>query len=265
MKYVIFLLFAADTVVAQSSVLGQSDARAKKIIDDAIQALGGSAFLEMQDRVETGRAYSYYREQISGLTDAKIYTRYLSVPPSQTGSVLGERERMAYGVREDAFDLYREDGAWEVSWRGARAMDNERITRFKDTTLRNIFYILRMRLKEPGMIFEYRGSDVFDNLPVDKVDITDSEDRVETVYFHQSSKLPVRQSFKWLDEKMHQQNEEVTVFTRYLEAGGVIWPHGIHRERNGDKIFEIFSTKVTIDQGLADNLFSLAVGVKTLK
>src|SRR5262249_53268835 len=65
-----------------------ADKRGKQVIDDAVAALGGAKFLAMEDRVEAGRAYSFYREQLSGLSIAKIYTRYLGVAPGKTGEDL---------------------------------------------------------------------------------------------------------------------------------------------------------------------------------
>ena len=72
-------------VACGASALAQTPAeqRGKKIIDQAIQALGGDNFLTMEDRIESGRAYSFYNDQISGLSIAKIYTRYITVAPEQ--------------------------------------------------------------------------------------------------------------------------------------------------------------------------------------
>ena len=67
-----FLLSTGACALGQS-VQTKSEIRGKKIIDDALAALGGNAFLTMADRTETGRAYSYYHDQISGLSIAKIY------------------------------------------------------------------------------------------------------------------------------------------------------------------------------------------------
>jgi hypothetical protein len=47
-------------------------------------------------------------------------------------------------------------------------------------------------------------------------------------------------------------------------VGGVKWPFNIRRERNGDKIYEMFSESVEIDQRLPDNLFTLPGNVKML-
>ena len=79
-----------------------SGAQGKKVVADAIAALGGDKFLEMQDRVETGRAYSFYRDKLSGLSIAKIYTRYITVDPTKSAHDLGVRERQSFGKNEDS-------------------------------------------------------------------------------------------------------------------------------------------------------------------
>jgi|GraSoiStandDraft_16_1057320.scaffolds.fasta_scaffold34685_4 hypothetical protein len=251
----------AAMLLCAVAALGQSaEQRGKRLIDAALAALGGEKFRAMEDRIEAGRAYSFYREELSGLSIAKIYTRYITVPPSRSGQDLGVREREAFGKNEDSSVLFLENGAWEVTWRGAKELPKDRFERYRDSTLRNIFYILRQRLQEPGMIFESRGADVFENQPVEIVDITDSQDRVVTVFFHQSTMLPVRQVYSRRNPQTKERDEEVTRFARYRDVGGgVQWPHQILRERNGEKIYQMFSESVVINQDLTDNLFSLSV------
>ncbi len=41
--------------------------RGKKIVEASLAALGGDNFVRVTDRVESGRAYSFYREQMTGL------------------------------------------------------------------------------------------------------------------------------------------------------------------------------------------------------
>jgi hypothetical protein len=248
--------------------LGQTPAekRGKELIDRTIQALGGERFLTMQDRVESGRAYSFYREQITGLSIAKIYTRYITVAPDKSGTEIGQRERESFGKDEDVAVLFNESGGWDVNWRGSKELPKDRMDRYRDTTLRNVLYILRQRMHEPGMIFEARRSDVFENQPVDIVDITDSENRVVTVYLHQSTKMPIRQVYRHLNTADKLTDEEVTLFSRYRDVGGgVQWPLQIRRERNGEKVYEIYSESVAINQDLTDDLFTVPSGNDTAK
>jgi hypothetical protein len=239
-----------------------AEQRGKQIVDEAIAALGGDDFLGMTDIVAGGRAYSFYRERLSGLAIAKIYTRYRTVP----GAKLQVEERQAYGKKEEDILLFTPEGeAYEMTFRGARPVPPDRTERYYDTTMHNVFYILRVRLHEKGMIFESKGADVIDNMPVEIVDITDSEDRTTTVYFHQSTKLPARQVFYHRDPKTRERDEELTLFSKYRAENGVQWPHAIHRERNGEKIFEMFSDSVVINKGLPDKLFELPADAKKLK
>lgn len=251
-----FLLSTGAYAFAQSGPT-KAEIRGKKIVDDALAALGGNAFLNMADRTETGRAYSYYHDQISGLSIAKVFTKYKTLPAGKTNAELGQIEKEVYGKTEDTSVLFLQDKGWDISWRGSKEMEQDRFNRYREWTLRNVLYIFRMRLNEPGMIFEAQGSDVIDNLPVDIVDITDSENRVIHVHFHQSTKLPVRQVFKRKNEETKEQDDELTLFTRYLDAGGVQWPHQIRRERNGYKSYEIFSESVKINGSLTDDFFTV--------
>jgi hypothetical protein len=230
--------------------------RARKVIDDAVAALGGDKFLQMQDRVESGRAYSFYRENLSGLSIAKIYTRYLTVATGKSGEELGVRERQAFGKNEDSAVVFREDSAFNVTYRGSKALPQEDFERYRETTLRNVFYILRQRLHEPGLTFESRGSDVADHMPVEIIDVIDAANRVTRLYFHQTTKLPVKQSFSRLDPKTKERDEEVTQFDRYRDNHGIQWPQQVTRERNGEKIYQIFADSVVFNQDLTDELFS---------
>jgi hypothetical protein len=255
---------AALLVLCASLVWGAETKleRGKRVIDEAVAALGGDKFLTMQDRVESGRAYSFYRDRLTGLSVAKIYTRYLDKPSAKG---IAQREREAFGKDEDYYVLFTDTNGYAVTYRGARPMPTERYTRWVETTRRNIFYILRNRLKDPGMIFESQGATVWENAPVEIVDIIDADNNVVTVYFHQSTKLPLRQHSVRRDPKTHEKTEDVSLFSKFRDVGGgVQWPFNFMTERNGEKIFEIFSESVVVNQGLSDNLFTLSATEKVL-
>ena len=240
--------------------------RGKRVIDECIQALGGDNFLNMQTRVESGRAYSFYRERLSGLAIATIYTHYDS-GVTDTAHNLAQHERDNYDKKQDYGTLFTDTDAFDITYRGARPLPADRFARYKDTTLRDVFYILRVRLHEPGWIIESKGADVIENRPVEIVDLTDSDNVTTTVYFDQTNKVPLRQVFYRRDSVTKDRNEEVTHFTKYRETGdGVQWPYAIERDRNGEKVYEIFSNSVEVNSKKAtDDLFRLPSGITLLK
>ena len=257
-----WLILAGCCALVSAADAETAAERGKRVVAEALQALGGNAYLHMADRVESGRAYSFYRREISGLDIATIYTRYLSPAAGK----LELRERDAFGKKQDnGALLFTEDGAWEISFRGASPLPEQRYANFRDSTLRNIFYILRQRLDEPGLTFFSRGSDFYENHPVEIVDITDAGNLTVTVYFDRSSKLPVRQVFKRRNPEYKDFDTEVAIFAKYRDVGGgVKWPFDVRRERNGEKIFELFAESVEINRDLKDDLFTLPGNLKIL-
>jgi len=240
-------LAGASTLCAQTA-----QQRGRAIIDKVIDALGGDGFRRMNDRTEIGRSYTFYRDQITGLSPARIYTKYY---PAE-GAMLRAKQRQVFGKKQEDAIILTDKAAWEITFRGPKKLPAERVQQFVDTTLHEIFYILRARIDEPGMAFESRGRDVVENQPVEIVEIYDAENRNVTVWFHQDTLLPVRQRFKRWDPIVKDQREEITRYTKYREAGnGVMWPHDTQRERDKEKISELYSDRVTIGDNLPESMF----------
>jgi hypothetical protein len=246
-------VFAADT----------AKARGKQLVDKIIYALGGDAFRNMRTRTETGRAYSFYREQLSGLAVARIYTKYLA-PDSSSGIL--EMQRQVFGKKLEDAVLFTTSEAFDVTYRGAKPLADERVKQFRETTLQDIFYILRQRLTEPGIEFEAAGSDVVENRPAEALDVFDAENRKVRVWVDPTTYLPSKQRFYRWDPTINDRREEVTRYSKYRNVGnGVMWPFDTERERDTEKIFQLFSEKVTVDDQLPESMFELPNGIKILK
>ena len=250
------LALAAGALAAETAY-----ERGQRVVHEALQAVGGTAYLAMEDRVESGRAYSFFRQELQGLDIAKIYTRYLTPVPGKPSV----RERQVFGKDDSGGVLFNQEGAWEFNYHGARLLEPKRVDNWREGTVRNIFYILRQRLDEPAMDFYSRGSDLYENLSVEIVDITDADGLTVTVYFSTSTKLPVRQVLKRRNPEFKDFDTEETFFAKYRDVGGgVMWPFSIRRQRNGEKLYEIYSESVQINRNLRDDLFTLPAKLKIL-
>lgn len=265
MRQLIGFGIAALSLCGVCSAAETAQQKGKRVVDECIAALGGDAFLHIQNRVENGRAYSFYSEKLEGLSLAKIYTRYLDPAGTPKAGVLLEEERQSFGKEEqDGFVLFTTEAGWEVTFRGARPLEDQRFEDHKEATLRNVFYIMRQRLQEPGLSYFAQPSDFLDNRPVDIVDITDDRGITVTVYFDHFTKLPVQQSTKRRNQTYHDFDTEVTEFGKYHNVGGIQWPYDIRRGRNGHKTFELYSESVEFNKDLKDDLFRLSPKIKIL-
>ena len=250
--------------------LTKIEERGKQVVDDALAALGGPAFLAMQDRTEQGRAYSFHNSRMTGLSRARIATRYLLRPEPPQAGFFGLRERQSFARKDKDLDqlpytLFLEDKAYDVTYRGAKALDPEVSTRYRDSTRRNILYLLRQRLGEPGLIIEHQGSNVVDYQPMEIVNFTDADNLVTTVYFHRSTKFPMKQRFVRRNKLRGDNDEDIAIFDKYKEVGGgVKWPLVYSRQRNGEKQFEMFAEEVKVNTGLTDAYFTLPANVEIL-
>jgi hypothetical protein len=176
------------------------------------------------------------------------------------------RERQAFGKKEDVYIVFNEQGGFEITYGGAKPLPPPTMERFREGLLHSILYLLRMRLGEPGLTFEYRGAEIYENAPVDVVDVLDKQDRITAVYFQQSTKLPVKQVWENRDPITKRKFEEITVYSKYRDVGGgVMWPMVVRRERDGERIFEMYADAVAVNQGLTDDLFTIPADVKILE
>jgi len=250
-----FLLFAAW-------VTAQPVDKGKQIVEDAVAALGGERFLQMQNRIESGRAYSFYNEELSGLDVATIYTEYLSAKPENG---LAIRERQVFGKKQDYSALFLQDQGWDVTFRGARPVPDPKLQRYLNSTRNNILYILRVRYKEPGLQFDYTGRDVMQNVEVVLVDVSDAQGQVVHVVFDKLTKLPIQQTFSYVDPETKIRMDETTEFGNYRDVGdSVKLPFSIRRERNGMKVYEMYADRIVVNQALPAKIFDLPPGVKML-
>jgi hypothetical protein len=259
-----FLRSTCALLVCSLAVTAQTTSnKGRQIIDRAVAALGGERFLHMQNRVAAGRIYSFFREQISGFDVATIYTEYLPQKPAEGLAIV---ERQVLGKKQDYSYLFLQDQGWDITFRGARPIDDEKWQQYARTTQNDVLYMLRYRRDEPGMQFDYAGTDVYLTTHVEVVDITDSSNQTVRVYFDHNTMLPVHETFTWLDPDTKYRNDEVIEFDKYRDAGnGVMWPYAIEREKNGYKTFQMFAARVEVDQALPARIFELPSGAKILK
>ncbi len=223
----------------------QSTAKAKQIMQQAIDALGGKAFLNVHDVTCTGNLSQFdHAGQLSGFEKFIDY----SMPPS--------KDRTENLPQRNEIDVFNGDQGWNLDRGGVSPEPATLIAQHKDDVAKSLNNILRHRMNEPDMDISYAGQDIVDLKQVDWVQLMDPQDRTIRIAFDRTTHLPVQKIVESRDPRLHVNTTEVEYYSLYYDAGGVETPKQISRDRNNMKVYQVFFDKCEYNTGLPDSLFT---------
>ncbi len=223
----------------------QSAQRARALIQQAIQALGGQAYLDVRDQTCVAQI-SFFGH--SGQLDnyQKIYD--YSIEP--------DKERIEYSSKRNIIDVFNGDQGWTLDHGGVSDASPEAIADYQSGLHRDVNYLLRHRLNEPGLIFRYAGPDVVELKQVEWVEIDDAENNTTRIALDLFSHLPIRAVYITRDPVTRERNQEVEIFSNYQPVQGIETPFQDTRVRNGQKTFQAFISYCLYNTGLEPALFT---------
>jgi hypothetical protein len=223
----------------------ESAAKAKELLKQAIDALGGAAYLNVHDATCTGRIGTFdHAGQLSGFGQFIDYT----IPPL--------KERQENLPKRNIIEVYNGDKGWELDRGGVSDAPRADLADFQATVQKDLDNILRHRIHEPDMTFRYGGPDVIDGWQADWVELIDGENRTIRIAFQASTHLPVRKTTDNNDPKTHLRTKEIEYYANYHALNGIQTALQITRERNGIKIFQAFFDKCEYNTNLSESLFT---------
>jgi outer membrane lipoprotein-sorting protein len=223
----------------------QSAEKAKELLQQAIQALGGDAYLSVRDVSAIGRLGQFgHSGELTGYT---VFYDFSKLP---------DKDRIEYSSKRNIIEVFDGDRGWVMDRGGVSDASEDSVKQQQENLKVDIDLILRYRLKEPGLVFRYGGSDVVELKESDWVEITDSGQRTIRIALARSTHLPIQERVETRDPTYHTPSEDITHFSNYHPIQGVQTPFQIARERNGRKIFQAFFDDFKYNTGLADSLFT---------
>lgn len=256
--------FAITCLGSPALVAETRQQKAERLVREAFESIGGQAFLDVRTQVRAGRAYSFYNRQVRGQARITIYDRFEDLQSDAGEEWLPMRRREVYTEKGDYYALFLNGLGYEVTYRGAVPQPEDYMRRYRLAARRDIFYFMRYRMNEPGLYYYYKGVEIIDNVPCDALDIVDAEGEAITLYLRQSDGLPVQQQYLRRDPKTRIPYEEKSVFGRYKPIGGTLLPWIIRRERDGDRVFELYAQSYQVNQPLSKSVFEIPESVPLL-
>ncbi len=255
MKYFLLLILISLATVAGSqetapastlSADQENSRKAKALLDEAIEALGGQAYLNIQDISQEGRTYSFHHGQPNSL--GILFWRFYKFP---------DKDRTELTKQRDVVYIINADKGYEITFKGTAQQDPKEIADALRRRHYSLDWVLRKWLHEPGIALFYEGPTVAEQKPVDQVSIMNAKNEGVTLYLNSDDHLPVKKTYSWRDPTDKQRNVEEEVYDNYRPVQGIMTPHTVTRFYNGDMSGQRFLTSVKYNQGLSDSKFEV--------
>ena len=234
---------------AQSIPVDQENVRkAKTLLDQMVQALGGNDYLNVEDVSQEGRSYGFHLGESDGV--GVVFWRYYRFP---------DRERVEFTKKRDIIYVYRGDKGFEITFKGTRYDEPKAVSDYLRRRQYSLDWVIRKWLSQPGIALFYEGHTVAAQKDAEQVTIMDANNQSVTLFIDSSTHLPVKKSYSWRDPTDKQRNTEDEVYDNYRPVQGVMTAFGTTRFYNGDMSNQRFLNSVTYNKGLSDSLFSAEI------
>ncbi len=237
--------------IAAAAPMDENGRKAKAIVEQGIQALGGDRYLTIRDREQQGRGYSFHAGRPSGT--GALFWSFSEFP---------DKERVEITKQRDIAQVYNGNKGYEITYKGPRPLDAKDLEDYLRRRRFSLDTVLRTWMNDPAVIFLYEGQAIAAQHPSLKVTLINAKNEAVTLYFDTDNHLPVKKSFEWRDPVDRQKNLEEEVYENYREVQGIMAPFNVTRFFNGDMSAQRFMNSVSINQGLDSTMFDPNSGYK---
>jgi hypothetical protein len=224
--------------------------KARAVIDQMIQALGGQAYLTAQDYYLEGRSGSFHNETLVG---SGLYYRYWKWP---------DKDRIELTKQRDIVQLYIGEEAYEITYRGIRPEDPQKDEKLRQALIRRHYtleVVLRQWLNEPGILLLDEGPGISEGHLAEKITIINSKNESVLLLVDPTTHLPLEKRFATRDPRYRDRDEEVTIYGNWKEIQGISTPRMTVIKRNGETISQQITLNITYNTHPPDSLFDPAV------
>ncbi len=232
----------------------QNADKAKSLIDQAIQALGGQTWLTIRDEEQQGRTYGFHHGTPTG--GGGPFWRFFEFP---------DKDRIEFTKERDIAQVFVGDKGYEITYKGPHPVEKKDLEDYLRRKRFSLERVLRTWVNDPGVVMLFDGNAIAAQHPALQVTLVNSQNESVSLFFDVDSHLPIKKSFEWRDPVDKQKNLEEEIYDNYKPVAGIMAPFSVTRLFNGDMSNQRFLNSVTINQGLDPAMFDPNSGYNPIK
>lgn len=221
--------------------------KARSLLDQTIAALGGAAYMNLQDSYMEGRYGRFHNEVMVGGT---VYFRYWQWP---------DKERVELTKQRDVVDLYIGDRVTEVTFRGPHELDPRKDDNVRLAIQRRHYAletVLREWLKDPGTLLLYEGPTLAGNKMTERVTVINPKNESVSILIAPDTHLPAEKIFITRDPETRDRDEEDEIFDNWRVVQGISTPYSVVIMRNRQVVRQQYISNVSYNTRPPDSYFT---------
>lgn len=235
---------AAPQSPAGAQALPRVDPRAREMLDRAILALGGKAFLNSKTLTTKGRAFFFQDGETAGME------------PFESWFVFPDKRRFSYGKTKPVILINNGARGWELDRYGLIDQPTQQLQGWIRANSYSLENLLRLRVNEPGVLIQVGSMDFVDNVPVQGIEITAVGGTSVRLDLHRQTQLPSRISYRVRNVKEDAWDEYSDAYSDFKPMDGIQTPMHITRYLNGERIGETFRNFAKYNEVYPANYFT---------
>ena len=247
-------LAAAQSQAPSAAAQDPGAVKARAMIDKMIEALGGQAYLNIQDMSQEGRTYGFSNNGESG--GGTEFWRFYKWP---------DKDRIELTKQRDWAIVHNGAKGYEITYKGTAIEDPKETTAFLDRQHYSLDHVLRVWLNEPGVLLFDEGAAVADRKPAEKITLINSKNESVSIYIDPMKFLPVQRTYQKRNPVYRDIDTEDETYDNWHLVQGIQTPYTVVRLHNGQMTNQRFLSKVTYNTGVSDALFEPKGPIKDAK
>ncbi len=218
--------------------------KARGLLEQAIEALGGQAFLNVHDMSEQGRSYSFFHGRPN--SNGVLFWRFVQYP---------DKERIEVTPERDVAYLYTGNKGYELTYKGPRAVETKDLEDYLRRRKFSLETVLKYWVNDPAVALFYDGNALAGNVVAEQITLINAKDEAVDLFLDVDTHLPLKKSYSWRDPVDRQRDVEEELYDNYRVVQGVNTPYGFTRFFNGDMQSQRFVSAAHYNQGLDQAMF----------
>ena len=248
-------LMAPHTARTQTDdAAAKNAAQARAALNAMVQALGGQAWLNLQNMEREGHVAGFFQGNPDpGTTE---YFEFHQWP---------DHDRIEVTSHRDVVEFYVGQQGFEVTYRGKKALDKDTLDDYLRCRDHSIETAVKVWMKDPNTILIYEGQRLAERHLAEQVTLISPANEAITILMDEQTHLPLERSFQWRDPVYHDKNTDTEEYADYHTFDGFPTALTITRLKNGEPFRQYFVSRVKYNQSLPADFWDADAEARRVK